>query len=355
MLIQIKYPSLSLCRIEAPPRESKRRLFHNHHHIISVDNLLESWREFLRGKRRRKDVQEFSVNLTENILNLHNDLKNKTYQHGGYTAFRINDPKPRDIHKASVRDRLLHHALYRTLYPLFDKKFIFDSYSCRKDKGTHRALNRFRLFARKVSQNHTQTAWVLKRDIRKFFTNIDHAILIKTLQKHITDPETVQVLKNVIESFCVNGKQGVGLPLGNLTSQLLINVYMNAFDHFVKRDLKAKYYIRYADDFVVIHRDRKYLEKILIQIASFLENELKLSLHPKKVSIQTVASGIDFLGWVHFPYHRIPRTTTKRRMFKRLVHNPKEGSFASYDGLLSHGNTYRLREGILRLLNTYIK
>lgn len=148
---------------------------HIYHNIISIENLLAAWREFLHGKRSRKDVAQFSVHLTDNILSLHRELADKTYHHGPYKAFRINDPKPRDIHKASVRDRLLHHAIYRILYPYFDTKFIFDSYSCRRGKGTHRALDRFRDYARKVSKNHTQTVWVLKCDIKKFFANIDRA------------------------------------------------------------------------------------------------------------------------------------------------------------------------------------
>ena len=157
---------------------SRRIVFtHTYEDIISVENLLAAWKEFIRGKRKKQDVQEFQHRLMDNILELHRDLKNHTYKHGAYEAFKINDPKPRDIHKATVRDRLLHHALYRQLYPFFDRTFISDSYSCRKDKGTHRAMNRFRQFAYKVSKNHTRTCWVLKCDIRKFFASIDQQTL----------------------------------------------------------------------------------------------------------------------------------------------------------------------------------
>ena len=148
----------------------------NFEKIISVDNLLLAWTEFVRGKRNRKDVQEFQLHIMDNVLSLHQDLKNLTYKHGGYQAFKISDPKPRDIHKANVRDRLLHHAIYRVLYPYFDNRFIHDSYSCRIGKGTHKAINRFRVFFRKVSKNNTRTCFVLKCDIRKFFANIDHQI-----------------------------------------------------------------------------------------------------------------------------------------------------------------------------------
>lgn len=263
--------------------------------IISVENLLSAWKEFLVGKKNRKDVQEFQLRIMDNIFSLYSDLKSKTYIHGGYEAFSINDPKPRNIHKASVRDRLLHHAVYRVLYPYFDKKFIHDSYSCRVEKGTHRALECFNVFARKVSKNNTKTCWVLRCDIRKFFASIDQEILIGVLKKHVQDEEILWLLEKVIESFN-SGEDGIGLPLGNLTSQLLVNVYMNEFDQYMKHVLKEKYYIRYADDFVILSTDKKHLEELTVSISDFLNEGLRLTLHPKKVFIKTFASGVDFLG-----------------------------------------------------------
>lgn len=277
----------------------------------------------------------------DNILELHHSLAAKTYTHSEYRAFKISDPKPRDIHKASVQDRLLHHALYRKLYPFFDRIFIADSYSCRRNKGVHKALNRFSRFARSASRNNTRTAWVLKCDIRKFFASIDQEILKTVLSSYILDTDVLWLLERVIDSFQSTGKEK-GLPLGNLTSQLLVNVYMNEFDQFVKHRLKAKHYIRYADDFVIFSSDRLWLEQRIAQIRSFLADRLKLTLHPKKVSIATFASGIDFLGWVHFPDHRLLRTSTKKRMCKALRADPSEETLASYRGLLSHGNTHTL-------------
>ena len=320
------------------------RLYHSYDDIISLENLLEAWKEFLRGKRNKKDVQEFQLHLMDNVISLHNDLKDKTYSHGPYHAFNISDPKPRNIHKASVRDRLLHHAVYRVLYPYFDKKFISDSYSCRLNKGTHRAINQFRKYYRKVSKNNTKQCWVLKCDIKKFFISIDHSILLQILEKHIKDQDTILLLKRIITSF--ETFPGKGLPLGNLTSQLLVNIYMNEFDHFVKRELKVKYYIRYADDFVVFASGREYLIRFLHLFQDFLVRDLKLSLHPYKVFIKTLSSGIDFLGWVHFPDHRVLRTVTKRRMVRNLAKNPSREIKASYLGLLKHGNTYKLQSKI---------
>ncbi|PIR60356.1 MAG: hypothetical protein COU68_02700, partial [Candidatus Pacebacteria bacterium CG10_big_fil_rev_8_21_14_0_10_45_6] len=252
------------------------------------------------------------MRLTGNITELHERLSNQTYVHGKYHAFRLNDPKPRLIHKTSVCDRLVHHAVYRTLAPGFDRFFIHDSYACRKGKGVHKALRRFTDFGNKVSQNHTRTTWVLQCDIRKFFDSIDHQILLSILHWHITDDATLGLLQSIVTSFSVHRKTDIGLPLGNLTSQLLVNVYMNIFDQFVKRKLKTKYYIRYADDFVFLHHNRDYLEVLLPQVEQFLFDTLNLTLHPNKVHMKTLYSGIDFLGWVHFPKHRVLRTSTKR-------------------------------------------
>lgn len=283
----------------------------------------------------------------DNLLTLHLDLKNQTYHHGPYHPFKINDPKPRDIHKACVRDRLVHHALHRILYPYFDRQFIHDSYSCRLKRGTHRAMKRLQSMAWRVSRNHTRSVWILKCDIRKFFANINHAVLKGILARHIADQDILWMLHQVIDSFHSDKGLGVGLPLGNLTSQLLVNVYMNEFDQFVKCKLKIKHYVRYADDFVILHENQNHLRVIVPKLAAFLESKLHLSLHPKKLFIKTLASGVDFLGWIHFPHHRVPRTSTKRRMLKKLSQNPSNQTIASYVGLLSHGNTYRLHQKIL--------
>ena len=254
------------------------------------------------------------------------------------------------------------------LYPYFDTTFIHDSYSCRVGKGPHRALERFTAFARKVSKNHTRTCWVLKCDIRKFFASIHHSILLEILRKHIKDQDTLSLLTEVIGSFSIKGSPcsnttdrniltflrmsecPKGLPLGNLTSQLLVNVYMNEFDQWVKHTLKAKHYIRYADDFVLLSHDKLKLEQSLRYIKGFLRDKLKLELHPDKVSITTFASGVDFLGWVHFPHHRVLRTATKKRMFRRLVERKgnkgEEATKQSYRGMLKHGNGWKLQSRI---------
>jgi len=329
----------------------RSNFIHTYEDIICLENLLAAWSEFLCGKRQRADVQEFQFNLMDNILELHVDLKNKTYQHGGYKHFVVTDPKRRDIHKASVRDRLLHHAIYRILYPYFDTKFINDSYSCRNQKGTHRAMSQFQNYSRKVSNNYTKSCFVLKCDIRKFFASIDHGILMNILRREIKDEDILELLKLVIQSFN-SGTLGKGLPLGNLTSQLLVNIYMNEFDQFVKHKLKAKYYIRYADDFVFLNSDKVALTGILLYVEVFLQKRPLLELHPKKVSIRTFASGVDFLGWVHFPHYRILRTVTKRKVIKRFENiELSEPSKQSYFGLLSHGSTYKIKQKYKPVIN----
>ena len=314
------------------------RFCHVYDNIISLDNLLEAWKEFKKGKKSRKDVQSFERNLMANIIGLHQDLALKRYKHSDYESFNISDPKPRNIHKAAVRDRLLHHAIYRILYPFFDRVFIHDSYSCRLEKGNHKAINRFREFAYIESKNHTRTIWILKCDIRKFFATIDHVILKNILRRYIPDNDIYWLLGQIIDSFHPI-KKGMGLPLGNLTSQLLVNIYMNEFDQFVKRELKIKSYIRFADDFIILSSSKSKLEDSLGSVIEFLDERLKLELHPDKVFIKTVASGLDFLGWVNFTEHRVLRTVTKRKMLKNL----SEKSLTSYLGMLEWGNAHKLR------------
>ncbi|MCB9802923.1 group II intron reverse transcriptase domain-containing protein [Candidatus Nomurabacteria bacterium] len=319
----------------------KRQFIHTYKDIISLDNLLSAYTEFIQGKKHKADVLLFSLHLIDNIIQLHTSLANFTYQHSGYEAFNISDPKPRNIHKAQVKDRLLHHAIYRQLYPFFDHTFTQDSYSCRNNKGTHKAINKFKSYSLKVSQNNTKTCYVLKCDIQKFFANIDHNILKDILSQYIKDQNILWLLSKVIDSFETSSNKG--LPLGNLTSQLFINIYMNEFDQYVKHKLKQKYYIRYADDFVFLSQSKEDLLKLLPQIKNFLGKKLQLSLHPKKVSLTTLASGVDYLGYVNFPNYRVLRTKTKQRMLKKV--NNK--NLPSYLGLLQHGNNYNLENTIL--------
>jgi retron-type reverse transcriptase len=328
----------------------KKKYLGTYDSIISVENLLNAWKHFQKGKKSKKDVQIFEYQLMENLLSLHTDFKSKTYTHGDYNAFKVNDPKPRDIHKATVRDRVLHHALYRALSPFYFSLFIADSYYCQDGKGVHKALKRFKKFGGRTSKNNTKQCYVLKCDIKKFFASIDQVVLVKILKERIQDPSIFDLLQKVIESFSSTAL-GKGLPLGNLTSQILVNIYMHEFDQYVKQELKVKQYIRYADDFVVFSGDKDCLIEVLQDMKTFLRDKLRLELHPNKVSIETLGSGVDFLGWVHFPLHRVLRTATKKRMIRNLARKQgrenEEAAKRSYWGMLSHGSGWKLQQKII--------
>ncbi len=223
--------------------------------IVSLENLFLAWKEFKKGKTSSQDVQEFGLYLEDNIFQLHEELKSHRYTHGTYTPFFVTDPKLRHIHKASIRDRLLHHAVFRILYPIFDRNFIYDSYSCRVGKGTHRAVNRLERFIAKLSHNNNRLVYALKCDIRKFFDSINQDILTKLIDKKIEDKDTRWLIGQILGSF--SKTPGRGLPLGNVTSQLFANIYLNELDQFVKHNLKVKYYLRYCDDFIILQDDKK--------------------------------------------------------------------------------------------------
>lgn len=311
--------------------------------IISLENLLSAWREFKRGKAQKQDVQEFELELEESLFEINRSLSERAYRPEPYVSFFVTDPKLRHIHKAGVRDRVVHQAIFRILYPLFDKTFIHDSYSCRVGKGTHRGVRQLKRYLAKATANYRRPAYALKCDIKKFFDSIDHGILLSLVRTQVNDKDVLWLLDKIVASF------PHGLPLGNVTSQLFANVYLNELDQWAKRELKAKYYLRYCDDFLLLHRDRAYLESLVPQIAGFLADRLKLELHPKKVSIQKVSQGVDFLGYVVLPHAVVLRTRTKRRMLRRLAVDKSDSVKQSYLGLLSHANTFKLRKRVKAL------
>jgi len=314
--------------------------------LISITNLFQAWSEFRKGKSKRYDVQLFERNLEDNLFGLHKSLKDKTYKHGTYHSFYVNDPKQRHIHKASVSDRVAHHLLYTFLYKLFDKTFIYDSYSCRLDKGTHKGVDRLEVFARKVSQNYTTGCWVLKCDIKKFFTSVDHEVLLSLLKKKINDNDIIWLIEQIIYSFHSEKGEGKGMPLGNLTSQVFANIYLNELDQFVKHNLKVKYYIRYADDFLILSGYKDALQRNLVTIDEFVKNDLNLELHPNKIIFRKLEWGIGFLGYIVLPHYILPRTKTKRRIFAKLKKNIGSENFnqslQSYLGYLGHANSFKI-------------
>jgi len=327
--------------------------------IISLENLFSAWDKFKSDKQKKRDVQHFEWWLEENIFQLHRDLKSRSYRHGAYTSFYIHDPKQRHIHKAIVRDRILHHAVFIVLNPIFEPTFIPNSLSCRIGKGTHKGIDILDKTLKQVSSNSFKPCFILKCDIKKFFETVDHSILLNIISKRIKDADAIWLLKEIIESSISKYStlfERKGLPLGNLTSQLFANIYLNEFDQFIKHKLKIKHYVRYTDDFVIVDGNKLYLESIIASIRSFLLDKLALELHPKKVTIRKSQQGIDFLGYVVLPHHRLLRTKTKKRIFRKLekrIREYKSGvigkqtleqSLQSYLGVLSHANTYKLEQ-----------
>jgi len=227
----------------------------NFYDVISINDLFYAWKTFRKGKRSKSEVAVFELNLEENIFTLHEALVSGKWMPDEYTAFYVQDPKLRRIHKATVRDRVLHQAVYQKLYPLFDPSFIHDSYSSRDGKGTHRGVKRFEEFARRATGNYSRNAHALKCDIRKFFDSIDHEILLKLIRRKCKDECLMKLISQIISSFEIQPEKG--LPLGNVTSQIFANIYMNELDQFAKHILKAKYYIRYCDDFVIIDESKE--------------------------------------------------------------------------------------------------
>ena len=219
-------------------------------YIVSLENLFDAWEAFCRGKRSKPDVMAFERHLEDNIFSLQQGLWEETYSHDPYTPFTIFDPKQRSIHKATVRDRVVHQAVVNGIEPLFEKQFICDSYSCRIGKGAHAAVVRLGTFLRQGSLNDTKTIYGLKCDVRKFFASVDQEILLFLLKRKIKDERIVHLLEHIIGSFST--LPGKGIPLGNLTSQLFANVYLHELDHYVKHDLRVHHYLRYCDDFVIL-------------------------------------------------------------------------------------------------------
>ena len=316
--------------------------------LISLPRLLQAWEAFRREKTNKHDVQVFSLNLEDNLFALHTELKRKTYRHSGYEAFWVNDPKRRHIHKACVADRVLHHLLYTYLYELFDPTFIHDSYSCRVGKGTHKGVERVVTFARRESKNYTRECWALQFDIKQFFASAHHQVLKQLLAKKIADQDILNLIFQVIDSFHTQEVPGAGIPLGNLTSQIFANIYLHELDIYMKHGLKARSYARYADDGIVLSVSKERLTELIFPISDFLQKELKLSLHPRKLRIRKLPWGIDFLGYIVLPRYVLPRTKTKRRLLKRIhaidKHDDAEPMVQSYLGYLSHASTHRLRE-----------
>lgn len=308
--------------------------------ISSTLALERAWRKFARGKHGRPDVAQFEVGLDENLAALRDELLGGTYTHGSYVPFIVHDPKRRQIHKASVRDRVVHQAVVSAVEPSFERQFIFDSYSCRVGKGTHAGVLRLQHMLRRESLNGTRGVYALKCDVRRYFASIDHEVLISLIAGRVRDEKVLWLVRDILLSH--GAEVGCGIPLGNVTSQLFANIYLHELDWFAKQRLGVRYYLRYCDDVVVVSADRQYLLGLVESFSWFLGCQLKLRLHPDKTTVRTFEQGVDFLGYVVKPHAVLLRKTTRQRMLGRIAAR----NLSSYLGLCSHANAYRLSQAV---------
>lgn len=300
--------------------------------IVSKENLYHSAYMASKNRRYRDTTADFNFRLEDEIGQLQEELMSKTYKHGEYRVFTIYDPKKRQIAAAPFRDRVVHHAVHDVIEPLLDKSFIYDSYACRKGKGTHKAVDRAQSFLR-------ANRFCFHGDIKKYFPSIDHGILKKLVERRVEDRDLLWLFNEIIDSAVglltcqpVSGSRltvsaenrtpktehQTGLPIGNLTSQFFANLYLNELDYFVKFDLRFHYYIRYMDDFLIFHNDERVMQEARSRIKEFLRERLNINLHENKSQIYKTAEGIKFLGFRIFKDYRRLAPDNVRRFKERL-------------------------------------
>lgn len=354
---------------------------------ITIEEVFEAYYECRKTKRYSNGALQFEVNLEENLIQLYTQLKTRTWNPGKSTCFMVRKPVRREIFAAPFRDRIVHHILIRRLNSTFEKYFIFDSYACRKGKGTHAAIKRVEHFVKSQTNNGKSKTYILKMDIKGFFMNIDKNLLWQKLEFFIdknyksnssdfekylckeiifNDPTKNCMIRSPLSEWKLlpkdkslfTTKQGCGLPIGNLTSQVFANFFLSEFDHFIKHTLKVKSYVRYVDDCVIIHKDKILLKTIVRESKKFLTNKLNLTLHPKKIYLQSVFNGVEFLGTYIKPTYTVCSRRVKNNFveslknYANLANNHKLSkeelknclaSINSYLGIMGHYKTYKLR------------
>jgi len=319
---------------------------------MTISHLLRAYYSCRKNKRRQLVAIRYETTAENRLTSLLRLLQSRTYQPAPSSCFVVTYPKLREIFAANFKDRVTHHLLINAIEPDFESRFIFDSYACRKDKGTHQAVKRLQSFLRKVTQNQTRDACYLQLDIQSFFTSIDKETLYSILVKYVTKNRNSShllwlahliIFNNPTHDCRIKGDtkllaqipahkslfqtpQAKGLPIGNLTSQFFANVYLNELDQFVKRELKVKYYLRYVDDLVLLSRHPQQLIEWRQAINQFLHDYLSLQLHPAKDRTGSVYSGIDWLGYIVKPDYVLCR--------RRVVANLKSKLHAFNQGYL---------------------
>lgn len=310
--------------------------------ITDIENLQLAYHKARKGKSWQKAIKDFERNTEKNLLDIRESLINKTFHTSPYKTGVIYEPKEREIYILPFApDRIVQHALMNVIEPIWESFFIYDSYACRIGKGIHAASKRTMECVRK-------TRYCLQCDVAKFYPSVKHNILFEIIQKKLKCKDTLWLISDIIYSF----EGGQNVPIGNYTSQWFGNLYLNELDQYIKQEHKIKHYLRYCDDFLLFHDDKKYLQRIAVTIKDFLIKNLELTL--KKCSLFPVSQGVDFVGYRHFRKYVLVRKSTAKRVQKRLKNLPqalKEGqitfeqfrsSLASTKGWLKWANAHNL-------------
>lgn len=350
------------------------------HPLFSLENIYRAYRRCRRRKRATCNALSFEQDLEENLLALYEELNSGVYAPGRSIAFLVKKPKQREIFAADFRDRVVHHILVGHLEPAWEAKFIHDSYACRKGKGTHKGVERLQGFIRKVTANSSRPAWYLQLDVRGYFATLERNILYERLAAHESDPAVLWLIRIILfhdstencrfrkacradfdrlppHKTLFKSPPDCGLPIGNLSSQFFANVYLDLLDQFVKHRLKARYYVRYCDDVVLLSTDKGELEGWEREIRRFLAVRLRLQLNERR-KLRPVSDGIDFLGYIVRPDYLLVRRRVVGALRERLLHAEemlcRAGMRAHENGRAVFPWPWRLLEKIHQWLNSYL-
>lgn len=358
-----------------------------------IQDLFQAYFSARKNKRNTINCLAFEKHFEVNIFKLYGEILKRKYTPKNSTCFIVNKPVKREIFAANFRDRIVHHFMFNYISPIFEKIFINDCYSCRKGKGTHYGIKRIDHFIRSCSNNYTKNCYILKLDIQGYFMAINKKILYKKVTTELfkqadklnfdlslvlyllyetiyNNPTINCIRKGNIKDWdglpqsksLFYTKPDCGLPIGNLTSQLFGNIYMNQFDHWVKHNLGIKYYGRYVDDFILVHNNKEYLKACISKIEKHLKESLELVLHPNKIYLQQYKKGVQYLGAVIKPHRTYIANRTKGNFYSAIENynmllntaklNKEQQqliltSINSYLGIMKHFKTYKFRKQIL--------
>jgi RNA-directed DNA polymerase len=318
-------------------KQSMKRLSNLYQKIYSIENLQLADKKASKGKSTQYGVIVHSQRKDENLQALHLMLKNKAYKTSAYKTFLIYEPKEREVFRLPYfPDRITHHAVMNILEPIFMSLFTADTYSCIKGKGIHAAA----FAVRKALLNESETKYCLKLDIKKFYPNVDQAVLKALLRRKFKDRDLLWLLDEIIDSTD-------GLPIGNYLSQYFANFYLTYFDHWLKETKGVRHYFRYADDLVILSEDKAYLHALLADIREYLSVNLKLSIKENYQVFPVAARGIDFVGYKFYHTHTLLRKSIKKNFARMLARRKNDASIASYWGWIKHCNGNHLLKTLL--------